>query len=304
MAPSIISAAACALAIFAPSSEAFVPVSTHAARHDVSSLSATTDRRGFMSNVASASAAVAGVSSAWMTPGPALAYGLKKANEKLASAQTQRDINITVHAKCNTVSYGLPSLSNIPDGFSALTEIYGKSGDRSPLLVAFGFPLDWVVTLPSQDVNGEAGTIQAGEYAKGDTATFFLLPGEGKVSNIHDKDKNFFKSALIAAISQKGSNIYQDFKIIKTNPVTNDGQNYMLVDFKYTLLTGAGFEVERQGVASVTSVGDGVQLLWAASISARYKNKTEKTLRSIVESFRCYADGLNFSADLKKGDFN
>ena len=36
----------------------------------------------------------------------------------------------------------------------------------------------------------------------------------------------------------------------------------------------------------------------------RYKNKTEKALRSIVESFRCYADGLNFSADLKKEDFN
>ena len=48
--------------------------------------------------------------------------------------------------------------------------------------MTFGFPLDWVVTLPSQDVNGEAGTIQAGEYAKGDTATFFLVPGEGKVS--------------------------------------------------------------------------------------------------------------------------
>lgn len=113
------------------------------------------------------------------------------------------------------------------------------------------------------------------------------------LKNIHDKDKNFFKAALIAAISQKGSNIYQvrsftilcisshettlisseccyqDFKIIKTNPVTNDNQNYMLVDFKYTLLTGAGFEVERQGVASVTSVGDGVQLLWSASIAAR-----------------------------------
>ena len=196
-------------------------------------------------------------------------------------------------------SYGLPRLSNVPDGFSALAEIYGKTGNRSPLLVTFGFPLDWVVTLPSQDVNGEAGTIQAGEYAKGDTATFFLVPGEGKVSvsdivscghfsthlfrtllthalrlclalqNVHDKDKNFFKTALIAAISQKGSNIYQDFKILKTTPTTADNQNYMLVDFKYTLLTGAGFEVERQGVASVTSVGDGVQLLWSASISAR-----------------------------------
>lgn len=31
-------------------------------------------------------------------------------------------------------------------------------------------------------MNGEAGTIQAGEYAKGDTATFFLVPGEGKVA--------------------------------------------------------------------------------------------------------------------------
>jgi hypothetical protein len=56
---------------------------------------------------------------------------------------------------------------------------------------------------------------------------------------------------------------------VKTTPATADNQNYMLVDFKYTLLTGAGFEVERAGVASVTSVGNGVQLLWAASIAAR-----------------------------------
>lgn len=84
MAPSIISAAACALAIFAPTSTAFAPVATHTARCDATSLSATTDRRGFMGNVASATAAIAGVSSAWLTPGPALAYGVKKANEKLA----------------------------------------------------------------------------------------------------------------------------------------------------------------------------------------------------------------------------
>lgn len=78
-------------------------------------------------------------------------------------------------------SYGLPGLSNIPNGWSALAEIYGRGSNRDPLLVAYGFPLDWVVTLPSEDVNGEAGTIQAGEYAKGDTATFFVLPNEGKV---------------------------------------------------------------------------------------------------------------------------
>jgi len=215
-----------------------------------------------------------------MQPSPAMAYGLGKANDKLAS-------------------YGLAGLKNVPNGYSALAEIYGRGANRTPLLVAFGFPLDWVVTLPSQDVNGEDGTIQAGEYAKGDTATFFVVPNESKVENIHDKDKSFFKSALIGAISQKGDNMYQDFKITRVDPVTSDGANYVIVDFKYTLLTGAGFEVERKGVASVTSAGDGVQLLWAASIAARYKNKTENQLRSIVNSFRCYADGLNFSKDLQ-----
>ena len=224
-------------------------------------------------------------------------------------------------------------MSNVPSGYSALAEIYGKGANRSPLLVAFGFPIDWVVTLPSQDVNGEDGTIQAGEYAKGDTATFFVVPNEGKVEvrsvdaihnsskmsllkfvpcsyfcvqytttthqNIQEKDAAFFKSALIAAISQKSNNVYQDFKVTKIEPYTVDNGKYMLVDFKYTLLTGAGFEVERKGVASVTSAGNGVELLWAASIAARYKNKTEGQLRSIVQTFRCYGDGLNFSADLR-----
>lgn len=243
-------------------------------------------RRGFMENVATAAAALVSGATSWVVPMPAMAYGLNKANDKLAS-------------------YGLPPLSkSLPGGFSALAEIYGKGANRSPLLVAFGFPLDWVVTLPSQDVNGEDGTIQAGEYAKGDTATFFVVPDLGK-TDVHSQDKEFFKSALVAAISQKGSNIYQDFKISKLEPVIQNNDKYMLVDFKYTLLTGAGFEVERKGVASVTSAGDGVQLLWAASIAARYKNKTEGLLRAIVDSFRCYGSGLNFSADLKsaKDDF-
>lgn len=42
-------------------------------------------------------------------------------------------------------------------------------------------PVTWVVTLPSNDVNGEDGTIQAGEYAKGDTATLFVYSEGGHV---------------------------------------------------------------------------------------------------------------------------
>lgn len=87
----------------------------------------------------------------------------------------------TFYIHNNCFSFGLPGLANVPNGYSAIAEIYGKGANRSPLLVAFGFPIDWVVTLPSQDVNGEDGTIQAGEYAKGDTATFFVLPNSSKV---------------------------------------------------------------------------------------------------------------------------
>lgn len=74
---------------------------------------------------------------------------------------------------------------------------------------------------------------------------------------------------------------------------------YALVDFKYQLLTGAGFEIDRVGVASVTSVGNAVEVLWTASTRPRYK-KTEETLRTITSSFRCYTDGL----DLLKTSYN
>ena len=65
--------------------------------------------------------------------------------------------------------------------------------------------------------------------------------------------------------------MYQDFKIVKLNPIKGEykDQDYVLVDFKYQLLTGAGFEVDRQGVASVTSQGAAVEALWAASTAIR-----------------------------------
>jgi len=46
-------------------------------------------------------------------------------------------------------------------------------------------PITWVVTLPSNDVNGEDGTIQAGEYSKGDTATLFVYTEGGHVDVRH-----------------------------------------------------------------------------------------------------------------------
>jgi hypothetical protein len=212
---------------------------------------------------------------------PAAAWaltGVKKVNAKLAG-------------------YGLPLVSNVPDGLTPLLEIYGKGVNRFPVLVQFNYPVTWVVTTPSNNVNGEDGTVQAGEYNKGDTATFFLYSEPGNIKDVTTQSKEFFEKALMRSIGQKGDNMYQNFKVTKLEPTVKDGKPYMIADFKYQLLTGAGFEVDRKGVASITSQGDAVEVLWAASTAIRYK-KTEETLRNIVASFRCYADGLNFSDEL------
>lgn len=197
-------------------------------------------------------------------------------------------------------AYGLPPLGPVPNGFTPLLEIWGKGKNRFPLLVLFNHPITWVVTTPSNDVNGEDGTIQAGEYAKGDTATLFVYTEDGHVDNLADAGKPLFEKVLQKAISQKSANIYQNFKVTKVVPQTGpeyEGKDYVICDFKYELLTGAGFEVDRRGVAAITSQGKAVEVLWTASIRERFK-KTEPALRDIASSFRCYADGLNFSNEL------
>lgn len=196
------------------------------------------------------------------------------------------------NAKLN--SYGLPPLTSIPDGFTPLVEIYGKASNRETLLVEFLYPVDWVTVLPNIDSNGEEGSIQAGQYSAGDTATLFLTPG--KVEDVTTQPKSFFQDIIIKAISRKGDNVYQNFKIMKIEPITGEykDQKYAIVDFKYELLTGAGFTVDRNGVASVTSEGSNTEVLWTASTRQRYK-KTEKNLRVIANSFRCFSDGIQFS---------
>lgn len=232
-------------------------------------------RRGFFSQVAWGGATALTTGFAGLSaPAPALAVGgLKKVNAFLSNL-------------------GLPTYASVPDGFAPLAEIYGKADNRFPLLVTFAHPLTWIVTLPSVDANGEDGTIQAGEYAKGDTATFYLYTEPGHVGDIHSAPKELYEKAVIKSISQKGDNMYQNFKLTKVEPVSIGNQKYVYVDFKYQLLTGAGFEVDRKGVASITSEGDAVEVLWAASTAIRYK-KTEADLRNIVASFRCYSEGLD-----------
>lgn len=246
----------------------------------------TGSRRSFFGKFGNAAALVAGGTS--LTVNPVHAFGGGKLNK--------------VNAKL--VSFGFPAIENLPDGFTPLAEIWGKGKNRSPYFVTFNHPVDWVVVLPSQDLNGEDGTIQVGEYAKGDTASFFVYEEVGKITNLAEQPKEFFNKALIKSISQKGENFYQDFKITKIDPRKGlyKDQDYVIVDFKYQLLTGAGFEVDRTGVASVTNTGDTVQVMWSASTRQRFK-KVENQLRGITESFRCYSGGLD-EAKLKYEEFN
>jgi len=277
---SFVAAACAALLVTSTDVAAFSPMANNN-KVSTTSLGMSADsRRDFLNRVATTSAVVAAGLGAGVMPANAIGGGLSKVNAKLAS-------------------FGVPTISALPGGFTPLAAIYGKGANRFPLLVSYVHPSDWVVTLPSNDANGEDGTIQAGEYAKGDTATFFLYADPGNVKNIGEQPKSFFQESIIKAISQKGNNVYQNFKVTKVVPTTTDykGQEYVLVDFKYELLTGAGFEVDRVGVASVTSVGDAVEVLWCASTRQRYK-KTEDTLRTMASSFRVYADGLSFSDEL------
>ena len=210
---------------------------------DSESNSAASSRRNFF--IQSTSVAAAATSSfSWFVDPAWAVSGASKVNAKLKG-------------------FGLPPVASIPDGFSPLLEVYGKGKNRSPLLVTFCHPLTWVVTLPSNTVNGEDGTIQAGDYGKGDTATLYVYTDQGNVGDITKQPKELIETVLKRSISLRGDNMYQNFKITKLTPSTSDpssnkflpGQSYMLADFKYQLLTGAGFEVDRKGVASITSEG-------------------------------------------------
>lgn len=202
-------------------------------------------------------------------------------------------------SKANTVlsEYGLPPILSVPDGFSPLVEVYGKAsgadrrGTRDPLLVQFVYPSLWIVTRPNVDKNGEAGTLSAGDYQKGDNAALYVAnaPDNGKLD---DQPDSFFADTCEGALRQKGDNQYQTFKFVKRTkgPTGPNGAQYYVAEFKYELYTGAGFVVERHGLASITQVGKSVQALVTATTAQRWK-KLKGDLQTMVESFRVY-DGI------------
>jgi hypothetical protein len=81
---------------------------------------------------------------------------------------------------------------------------------------------------------------------------------------------------------------YEDIKIKKIRVVTqDDGQEMLKLDFAYTLLTRAGFTVERKGKASALIANNAVVGLITATTALRYK-ELESQLDTMTDTFRAY----------------
>lgn len=152
------------------------------------------------------------------------------------------------------------------------------------LLVRFLYPSGWLVVKPDITENGEAGTVGANNYIKGDSSVFtaLALPG-GKA--LKEQPKEFFQTLIS---NQMTNDVYEDVKPKKIKPVTApDGTEMVLFDFTYTLLTRAGFTVQRKGVASALQVGDTAVGLVSSTTELRYK-ELEPLLRQGADTFRVY----------------
>lgn len=79
------------------------------------------------------------------------------------------------------------------------------------------------------------------------------------------------------------------------------------VEMTWTLFTGAGFEIDRDGFAVMTqlSPGGALQILWGGVVSTRYKEMKD-TLLQIVKSFRCakVPEGIKIDMQKEYKDFN
>jgi len=152
------------------------------------------------------------------------------------------------------------------------------------LLVRFLFPSFWIVAKPDITENGEAGTIGANNFVKGDSMVFTVLKLPDSKA-LKDQPKSFYQNLLSA---QMTNDVYEDVKPKKLTVVTApDGTEQIFFDFGYTLLTRAGFTVERKGVAAAVQVGDSAMALVCATTALRFK-ELEPLLRGSADSFRVY----------------
>ena len=185
------------------------------------------------------------------------------------------------------LSYGVKDYTPCPEGYSPVIEFYGRAlPGVDPLLVTFHSPGGWLLVRPNINKNGEDGTVSTGDYGKGDSSSFFNGP---PLAGRQLGDRATLEDIVYAGLTVKGAAQVQGFKLknfSKLDAATDTP--YYIVEYAYTLLTGAGFEIDRRGVGSVCAVGTkSTQAMLGASTDIRYK-KVEDKLREVATSFRVH----------------
>lgn len=209
------------------------------------------------------------------------------ASPSRAVAESLEDVNVKL------AGYSLPPILFTPPGFTNLVSEFGRGNIReqmtNPLLVQFAHPSLWVVQKTSVNNNGEAGTISANDYIKGDSAFFYVWQTPRAVDLTSADNKSIIKEFILKSLSQKGDpvDVLKVFKVVEVK--RGSDTPYYIVDFGYELNTEAGFLIDRRAIMSLTAVGkDQLQGLVAVSTGKRFRNGLEATLRPIAESFRVY----------------
>jgi hypothetical protein len=199
-------------------------------------------------------------------------------------------------SKCNEIltGYGLPPILFVPPGFSPLVSEFGRGNVKegladNPILVQFAHPGNWVEARTSVNNNGEAGTISANDYIKGDSAFLYTYLLDGSDGKVTMDNKKLIEKIVLKGITQKGD-VTEEFKVrnVREGAKGVNGQEYVLADIFYKLNTEAGFLISRQGFIAITSVGKYAQSLTAVSTDKRYNKGLKEKLSDIVGSFRVY----------------
>ena len=158
---SLIQLAVCTVSVgaFAPlSKKGTVSLSSSTKMSMVEDSSTESSRRSFFNKVVG-SAAIAGVSLLQAPfPANAIGGGIKKVNAKLVRYVWWDAVSVALNRflwyfctwmtkqycfHIGYVSFGLPTIDKVPDGFSPLAEVWGKGANRDPLMVSFNHPSDW-----------------------------------------------------------------------------------------------------------------------------------------------------------------
>ena len=200
-------------------------------------------------------------------------------------------------ANVRLASLGFAPLPSV-GGYIQLAEFLGRAsaanidGEKtrgfklsSPLLVAFNYPQTWVTALPTISSNGESGTVSAGNYIKGDSAAFVVFDAPRSAKTAADLPKEVLAQSVVASAT---SDVYQDVKVRDVAKRAGGAAgDYVTYDYTYTLLTRAGFEVDRKGVGAATLVNGQVGALITATTALRWKSEESK-LRELTKSFVVY----------------